>query len=41
MTSLSLATVLAEGARRYPTRTAVVDGDLRVSYADLWQQARS
>ena len=37
----SLATVLAEGARRYPTRTAVVDGDLRVSYADLWQQARS
>src|SRR5215470_5202741 len=41
MTSLSLATVLAEGARRYPTKTAVVDGDLRVSYADLWQQARS
>src|SRR5215470_12052336 len=41
MTSLSLATVLAEGARRYPTKTAVVDGDLRVSYADLWHQARS
>jgi len=41
MTALSLATILAEGARRYPTKTAVVDGDLRVSYADLWQQARS
>jgi long-chain acyl-CoA synthetase len=41
MTSLSLATVLAEGARRYPTKTAVVDGDLRVSYADLWRQARA
>jgi long-chain acyl-CoA synthetase len=41
VTTLSLAAVLAEGARRYPSKTAVVDADLRVSYADLWQQARS
>ncbi|GAB2922829.1 long-chain fatty acid--CoA ligase [Micromonospora polyrhachis] len=41
MTSLSLAAVLAESARRYPTKTAVVDGDIRVTYADLWQEARS
>jgi long-chain acyl-CoA synthetase len=41
VTTLSLAMVLAEAARRYPTKTAVVDGDLRVSYQDLWRQARS
>jgi long-chain acyl-CoA synthetase len=40
MTALSLASVLAEAARRYPEATAVVDGDLRVSYAELWAQAR-
>ncbi len=40
MTTLSLATILAEAARRYPDKTAVVDGDLRVTYADLWHQAR-
>jgi long-chain acyl-CoA synthetase len=40
MTTLSLAVVLAEAARRYPDKIAVVDGDLRVSYADLWRQAR-
>ncbi|MDI1463817.1 long-chain fatty acid--CoA ligase [Catellatospora sp. KI3] len=39
MSTLSLAAVLAEGARRHRGKTAVVDGDLRVSYADLWQQA--
>jgi long-chain acyl-CoA synthetase len=41
MTVLSLATVLAEGARRYPDNIAVVDGATRVTYTDLWQQARS
>jgi long-chain acyl-CoA synthetase len=40
MSTLSLATVLAEAARRYPGTTAIVDGDQRVSYADLWAQAR-
>jgi long-chain acyl-CoA synthetase len=40
MTTLSLASVLAEAARRYPDTTAVVDGELRVSYAQLWSQAR-
>jgi long-chain acyl-CoA synthetase len=38
MTQLSLATVLAEAARRYPSKIAVVDGPTRVSYGDLWQQ---
>jgi long-chain acyl-CoA synthetase len=41
MTTLSLATVLAESARRHADKIAVVDGDLRVSYAELWAQARS
>lgn len=40
MTTLSLASVLAEAARRYPERTAVVDGELRVTYAQLWREAR-
>jgi long-chain acyl-CoA synthetase len=41
VTALSLATVLAEGARRYPERIAVVDGPARVTYRDLWAQTRS
>jgi long-chain acyl-CoA synthetase len=41
MTTLSLATVLAEAARRHPAKIAVVDGADRISYADLWRQARS
>jgi len=40
MTTLSLASVLAESARRDPQKTAVVDGATRVSYVDLWAQAR-
>ena len=40
MTLLSLASVLAESARRTPEKTAVVQGEARVSYADLWRQAR-
>ncbi|MEV7225974.1 long-chain fatty acid--CoA ligase [Polymorphospora sp. NPDC051019] len=41
MTSLSLATVLAESARRHPAKVAVVDGDTRVTYARLWHEART
>jgi long-chain acyl-CoA synthetase len=41
MTALSLATVLAEAARRYPDKIAVVDGAARVTYRDLWAQARA
>jgi long-chain acyl-CoA synthetase len=41
MTTLSLATVLAEAARRYPDKIAIVDAGNRVSYRQLWEQARS
>ena len=41
MTTLSLASVLAEAARRYPDKVGVVDGARRASYAELWHQARS
>ncbi|MEV0127825.1 long-chain fatty acid--CoA ligase [Dactylosporangium sp. NPDC050688] len=37
--TLSVAAILAESARRYPQRVAVVDGDQRVTYAELWRQA--
>ncbi|WP_030275599.1 long-chain-fatty-acid--CoA ligase [Streptomyces sp. NRRL B-24484] len=37
--TLSLACVLAEPARRHPTRTAVVDGALELTYAQLWSEA--
>jgi long-chain acyl-CoA synthetase len=40
MTTLSLASVLAESARRTPDRLALVEGDLRVTYRDLWREAR-
>jgi long-chain acyl-CoA synthetase len=39
MTTLSLAAVLAESARRYPDKVAVVDRDERITYRELWQQA--
>ncbi|AGZ46052.1 long-chain-fatty-acid--CoA ligase [Actinoplanes friuliensis] len=41
MTMLSLAAVLAEGARRYPDKVAVVDGAARITYHELWEQSRS
>jgi long-chain acyl-CoA synthetase len=41
MTVLSLATVLAEAARRHPDKVAVVDAGTRVTYDELWEQARS
>ena len=38
--SLSLASILAESAQRYPDQDAVVIGLQRISYADLWEQTR-
>jgi len=40
MTQLSLATVLAEAARKYPDKLAVIDSATteRITYRDLWQQ---
>ncbi len=38
--SLSLASILAEAALRHKDRTAVIAGTERISYADLWTQAR-
>ena len=39
--TLSLASLLAESALRSPARTAVVMGDERVSYRELWEQTRA
>jgi long-chain acyl-CoA synthetase len=43
MTVLSLATVLAEAARRRPAKVAVVDtaDGARITYARLWREARA
>ncbi|MBG0740602.1 long-chain fatty acid--CoA ligase [Paeniglutamicibacter antarcticus] len=41
MSVLSLAAILAESARKYPQKTAVIDAGVHYSYAALWQQARS
>ncbi len=38
--SLSLAGILAEASIRYPDRDAVVLGTERITYAQLWEQAR-
>ena len=40
MTQLSLATVLAEAARKYPDKLAVIDTATteRITYGDLWKQ---
>ena len=40
MTLLSLAAVLAEPAWRQPDKTAVIQGAERLSYAELWAEAR-
>ena len=37
--TLSLASVLAESARRFGDRTAVIDAQHRITYADLWRAA--
>ncbi|GAA0962684.1 long-chain fatty acid--CoA ligase [Actinocorallia libanotica] len=39
--TLSLASVLAESARRRPRQTALVQGDLRLTYAEVWARARA
>src|SRR3954465_4710953 len=43
MTMLSLATVLAEAARKYPEKIAVIDTATteRITYRDLWHQTLS
>ena len=38
--TMSVATILAESALRFPDRTAVVLGPEEVTYRDLWEQAR-
>jgi long-chain acyl-CoA synthetase len=38
--SLTIASILAESAIRYPDNTAVVIGDLHLSYAQLWGHAK-
>ncbi|GAA2006261.1 long-chain fatty acid--CoA ligase [Nakamurella flavida] len=38
--TLSLAAILAESARRYPERDAVVLGPSRITYARLWEETR-
>ncbi|MFD3460099.1 long-chain fatty acid--CoA ligase [Nocardia fluminea] len=38
--TLSLASILAEPARRRPNHLALIEGDTRVTFADLWLQAR-
>lgn len=37
---LSVASTLAESARRYPAKTALVMGDTRLTYAQVWEMAR-
>jgi long-chain acyl-CoA synthetase len=37
---LSLASILAESARRYPDKEALVLGDTRLTYAQVWGMAR-
>lgn len=41
MATLSLAAILAEPARRRPDRTALVEGELRLTFGQLWEQARA
>ena len=38
--SLTIASILAESAVRFPNNDAVVLGDLRISYAQLWEHAK-
>ncbi|WP_226345865.1 long-chain-fatty-acid--CoA ligase [Agilicoccus flavus] len=40
MPTMSVASILAESARRYPDKVALVQGDRRVTYAQAWEQAR-
>ncbi len=40
MATLSIASILAESAARHPGRTAVLLGEGRTTYAELWEQTR-
>lgn len=40
MAPLSLAAVLAEAARRHSGKTGLVEGELRLTFSELWRQAR-
>ncbi|MEV1022907.1 long-chain fatty acid--CoA ligase [Streptomyces sp. NPDC050264] len=40
MATLSLAAILAESARRRPDKIGLVEGELRLTFAELWLQAR-
>ncbi|MGM9336190.1 long-chain-fatty-acid--CoA ligase [Streptomyces murinus] len=39
MATLSVAAILAENARRRPAKTALVEGERRLSFGDAWQAA--
>ncbi|MFB7508154.1 long-chain-fatty-acid--CoA ligase [Streptomyces broussonetiae] len=39
MATLSVATILAENARRRPGKTALVEGDLRLTFGEVWQRS--
>ncbi|CAL9356112.1 Long-chain-fatty-acid--CoA ligase [Streptomyces sp. enrichment culture] len=39
MATLSVAAVLAENARRRPAKEALVEGDLRLTFAEVWRRA--
>ncbi|MEU5536098.1 long-chain fatty acid--CoA ligase [Streptomyces sp. NPDC020362] len=41
MATLSVAAILAENARRRPRKTALVEGDLRLSFEEVWRRARA
>jgi long-chain acyl-CoA synthetase len=36
--SLSVAAILSDTAHRFPERTALIIGDTKVKYGELWQQ---
>ncbi|GAB3798725.1 long-chain fatty acid--CoA ligase [Humibacter antri] len=38
--TISVAAILAEAARKYPDRTAVIFADQRIGYAQLWWETR-
>ncbi|MEU4797913.1 long-chain fatty acid--CoA ligase [Streptomyces sp. NPDC023327] len=41
MATLSLAAVLAEPARRHPDRIALIEGERRFTFRELWHEARA
>ncbi|GAB1326285.1 long-chain-fatty-acid--CoA ligase [Streptomyces sennicomposti] len=41
MATLSVAAILAENAKRRPDRTALVEGDLRLTFDQVWRRARA